>query len=172
MASGVVHDRVRDIGRTQLFQHLFVVVTFVIGLEIGAIRQSAAESNSPQSKPALDFDFFRTRVEPIFLEKRTGHTRCYVCHVESNNHFRLEKLLPGARSWSEDQSRRNFEMVSKLVNVRNPDYSRLLQQPLAPEGGGSVFHSGGRQFMSKNDPGWKTIAQWISGAKLAAPAKQ
>jgi len=25
----------------------------------------------------LDFDVFKTRVEPIFLEKRPGHARCY-----------------------------------------------------------------------------------------------
>ena len=38
--------------------------------------------------PTLDYEFFKTRVEPIFLKKREGHTRCYVCHEESNNAFR------------------------------------------------------------------------------------
>ena len=37
--------------------------------------------------PTLDYEFFKTRVEPIFLKKREGHTRCYVCHEESNNAF-------------------------------------------------------------------------------------
>jgi hypothetical protein len=155
-----------------LFYHLLIVVVIAVGLHGASMRQSVAQPKSLQATPTLDFDFFRARVEPIFLQKRTGHTRCYVCHVESNNHFRLEKLLPRAHSWNEEQSRRNFEMVLKLVNIRDPDNSRLLQQPLAPEGGGNVFHSGGRQFMSKNDPGWKTIARWINGAKLDARAKQ
>ena len=65
--------------------------------------------------------------------------------------------------WSEEQSRRNFETVSKLVTPGDPDTSRLLMQPLAPEGGGNVFHSGGRQFESKNDPDWRTVARWITG---------
>ena len=72
----------------------------------------------------------------------------------------------GASAWSEEQSRKNFEMASKLVNPGDPDTSRLLQQPLAPEAGGNVFHSGGRQFASKDDPGWKTLVDWINGKKL------
>src|SRR5216684_609027 len=58
---------------------------------------------------------FSRRVEPVFLTKRPDHARCYACHVESNNAFRLERLSPGARDWTEQQSRRNFEMVSILV---------------------------------------------------------
>jgi hypothetical protein len=115
--------------------------------------------------PALDFDVYKSRIEPIFLQKRDGHTRCYVCHAESNNNFRLEKLSPGRSTWTEEQSRKNFEMVSKLVNPGDVATSRLLQHPLAPEGGGDVFHSGGRQFASTDDPAWKTLAQWVNGGK-------
>jgi hypothetical protein len=79
----------------------------------------------------------------------------------------LEKLSPGSRFWTEDQSRRNFENVSSLVNPGDAATSLLLQ-PLGPEGGGNPFHSGGRQFASKNDPDWKTLARWVSGAKLGA----
>ena len=39
--------------------------------------------------PKLVYEFFKAKVEPIFLKKREGHTRCYVCHEESNNAFRL-----------------------------------------------------------------------------------
>jgi hypothetical protein len=113
--------------------------------------------------PTLDYEFFKTRVEPIFLKKREGHTRCYVCHEESNNAFRLEKLPPGAAFWTEQQLHRNFDTVSGLVVPGDPANSRLLLQPLAPEAGGSTFHSGGRQFASKNDPDWKTLAQWVTG---------
>jgi hypothetical protein len=123
-------------------------------------------SVSPRAAPVLDYDFFKARVEPIFLEKRMSHTRCYVCHAESNNGFRLERLSPGAAFWSDEQSRRNFEMAARLVNPGDPASSRLLQQPLAPEGGGNVFHSGGRQFETQDDPAWKTLADWVNGNKL------
>ena len=113
--------------------------------------------------PTLDYEFFKTKVEPIFLKKREGHTRCYVCHEESNNAFRLEKLPAGAAFWTEEQSHKNFDIVSALVVPGDPANSRLLLQPLAPEAGGNTFHSGGRQFASKNDPDWKTLAQWVIG---------
>jgi hypothetical protein len=112
----------------------------------------------------LDYALFKASVEPIFLKKRAGHTRCYVCHSErSNNLFKLEKLAPGAKIWSEEQSRRNFETVSRLVVPGKPESSLLLLHPLAPEAGGSAYHSGGRQFASKDDADWKAIARWTLG---------
>jgi hypothetical protein len=136
-----------------------------------AVMAATAVSISTAAAPApkLDFEFFKRRVEPIFLTKRPDHARCYVCHVESNNAFRLEKLSPNALTWNEEQSRRNFEMVSTIVNPGDPDTSRLLLHPLAPEGGGDVFHSGGRQFASKRDPAWRTLAAFVNGATLASP---
>ena len=113
--------------------------------------------------PTLDYEFFKTKVESIFLKKREGHTRCYVCHEESNNTFRLEKLPAGLAFWTEEQSRKNFDAVSALVAPGDPAGSLLLLQPLAPEAGGATFHSGGRQFASKDDPDWKTLAQWVAG---------
>jgi hypothetical protein len=124
-----------------------------------------------QPAPKLDYEFFKDRVEPVFLTKRPDHARCYVCHVESNNAFHLERLSPDAPVWTEEQSRRNFEVVSMLVNPGDPDTSRLLLHPLAPEGGGDVFHSGGRQFASKRDPAWRTLAAWVNGATLASRTK-
>jgi hypothetical protein len=118
---------------------------------------------------ALDYDVYKSRVEPIFLKKRPGHGRCYVCHSEGNNAFRLQKLSPGSSSWSEEQSQRNFPIVAALIVAGDPDKSRLLLQPLAPEAGGLAFHSGGRQFSSKNDPDWKILAQWVLGDKNPSP---
>ena len=120
---------------------------------------------SAQPKPVLDYSFYKSRVEPIFLAKKNGHTRCVVCHEGSNNNFHLEKLGPGANAWTEEQSRRNFEMVAKLINPGDPESSLLTQHPLAPEAGGHAFHSGGRQFESKNDKDWKTLAAFVNGAK-------
>jgi hypothetical protein len=133
-------------------------VVVVVALGLGFTYEVAA-------KPALDFEFFKSHVEPVFLQKRAGHTRCYVCHSESNNNFRLEKLTPGSTAWTDEQSRKNFEIVSKLVNPGDPETSRLLLHPLAAEGGGDAFHSGGRQFPDRNDPEWKTLARWVNGEK-------
>jgi hypothetical protein len=135
------------------------------GTVIVAVALATGLSCELAAAPALDFEVFKNRVEPIFLQKRPGHTRCYVCHADSNNNFRLEKLSPGQSAWSDEQSRKNFAVVSKLVNPGDASTSRLLLHPLAPEGGGDAFHSGGRQFADKNDPAWKTVADWVNGAK-------
>jgi hypothetical protein len=140
----------------------------IFALSLAVLASSNLHAEAQTARP-LDYEFFKTRVEPIFLAKRPGYARCYVCHAEGNNAFHLEKLAPDARMWNEEQSRLNFAMAAKLVNPGDPDTSRLLLHPLAPEAGGDVFHSGGRQFLSKQDTAWRTLAAWINGATLSAP---
>ncbi len=112
---------------------------------------------------SLDFETYRARVEPLFLKKRPGHARCVVCHEANNSAFRLQPLAPGATSWTEEQSRKNFESVSRLVKRGDPADSRLLKHPLSPEAGGDKFHGGGRQFKSQDDPDFQVVADWIRG---------
>jgi hypothetical protein len=114
---------------------------------------------------SLDFETYRTQVEPLFAKKRPGHARCFVCHEANNSAFKLQQLAPGTTQWTEEQSRLNFESVSHLVVPGKPTSSPLLMHPLAPDAGGDRFHSGGRQFASQDDPDWKIIAAWVSRAK-------
>ena len=117
------------------------------------------------SAQSLDFATYKSKVEPIFLKKREGHARCVVCHAGAGNAFRLQPLTPGATTWTEEQSKQNFEAVSKLVRAANLMSSPILKHPLAEEAGGDIFHSGGRQFLSQNDPDCKAIADWARAAK-------
>jgi len=121
-----------------------------------------AQQPAPSSTAALDAEFFKTRVQPVFLEKRQGYTRCVVCHSAGNVAF-LQPLSPGATAWNDEQSRLNFEAVSKLVTPGEPLKSKLLRHPLEPAAGGDQFHNGGRQFTSQNDPAFQTIAAWVRG---------
>src|SRR6202035_2613381 len=128
----------------------------------GARIPPAAQATShPAATDALDFQFFKTNVEPIFLKERPGHARCYGCHVLSNRVFHLATLSPGLTDWTDEQSRQNFETVLFLLVPGKPESSRLLLHPLAPEAGGDAFHSGGRQFASQEDPDWTTMAEWV-----------
>ena len=139
---------------------LAVIVLFPEMVALFAAGQSPTQS--------LDFEYYKTRVEPIFLKKRPGHARCVVCHAGSNNAFRLQPLTPGTTTWTEEQSQRNFEIVSRLVTPGDPTSSRLLLHPLSPKGGGDAFHSGGRQFASQNDPDWRVLADWVRSTKINA----
>lgn len=119
---------------------------------------------APSSTVSLDVEFFKAQVQPIFLEKRQGYTRCVVCHSAGNVVF-LQPLSPGATTWNDEQSRLNFAAVSKLVTPGEPLKSRLLLHPLEPAAGGDQFHNGGRQFTSQNDPAFQTIAAWVRGQR-------
>ncbi len=138
------------------------------------IAASAACAQTPPASGArssLDFEFFKTRVQPIFLAKRPGHARCYVCHSVGTA-FRLQRLSPGAATWNEEQSHRNFEATLRLVVSGDPQASRLLIHPLAPEAGGDIFHSGGKHWDSQNDPEWQGMAGWVRGKEATASRYQ
>jgi hypothetical protein len=128
-----------------------------------------AEMRRPQQasgeKSPLDYQYYKDKVEPIFLKKRGEHARCYACHSQNESFFHLQRLSPGSTTWTEEQSRLNFQSVSRLATPGDKSDSVLLLHPLAPEGGGDSFHSGGRQFESKDDPDWKIIAEWVRMAK-------
>jgi len=118
--------------------------------------------NTAQAQSTLDFDTYRTRIEPIFLKAREGGVRCYDCHSAMPTRLRLERLSEGASSWTEEQSRHNFAVVSQLVAPADPLKSPLLLHPLSPEAGGDPTHTGGKFWKSQDDPEWRLIADWLS----------
>jgi hypothetical protein len=113
----------------------------------------------------LDFEAFRVRVEPVFLRKRPGRARCVVCHTRATTPFGLQVLSEGRASWSEEESRLNFEAASRLIQPGDPLGSRLLLMPLAEEGGGTPFHPGGKHWESQDDPEWQSLADWVRGRR-------
>ena len=123
--------------------------------------QGTAPATGPRG---LDFETFRTQVQPIFLNKRGEHARCYACHSQGTP-LRLQQLSPGATSWSEEQSRANFQAMQRVVVPGQPKLSRLLLMPLAHEAGGTEFHPGGKHFMSMDEPEVKTLVAWITNVK-------
>jgi len=148
-----------------------ILASFLVASAAALYAPAPFAAQAPSaSRPSLDYEFFKTRVEPIFLEKRwPDHARCYVCHEVSRHAggpLTLERLSPGANFWTEEQSRANFQVVSKLVVPGTPLSSLLLLMPLAPEAGGLAdTHQGGRQFRSQDDPDWKNMAAWVRGQK-------
>jgi hypothetical protein len=147
-------------------------VRIVVTAAVSALALATASLVS-YAADAPDFDYFKAKVQPIFLAKRPGHARCVMCHAEANNALKLEKLPAGQEHWTEEQTHKNYDTVVKIVQAADdPLKSKILIHPLAPEAGGDAFHSGGRQFVNKNDPNWKTIAAWASGATLMSGKKK
>jgi YVTN family beta-propeller protein len=143
--------------RRVLFLAIGVWVLMTIGF---AAQQSPASMTAPAQ---LDFEFFKTQVQPIFLAKRQGHARCVACHITTTP-MRLQPLSPGSGAWDEEQSRKNFDVVRQRV-IPGDLHSMLLIHPLATEAGGDAFHAGGKHWNSQNVPEWRTLAAWVRGAK-------
>ena len=128
-----------------------------------ALTALLAQPQADAAAPTLDYEFYKANVEPIFLERKAGFTRCVVCHADGGRVGFLEEMERGADAWTEEQSRMNFENLQRFVVPGAPLESRLLMHPLEPDAGGDEFHNGGRQFTSQEDPWFQTLAAWVLG---------
>ena len=126
----------------------------------GWVRAASAAATLASATPVLDFAFYRDRVQPILLAPRGEHARCVACHGPP---LGLVRLKAGATSWTEEESHKNFESLKRLVAPGDPLSSRLLMHPLAPAAGGDPFHTGGKHWLSQDDPEWQILAAWVRG---------
>jgi hypothetical protein len=118
---------------------------------------------SPQvsAQASLDYEYFKANVQPIFLTKRPGHARCIACHG-SGTPLRLQPLDLGATTWTDEESRKNFQAIQRVAFAGNAR-SRLLLHPLEESAGGDFYHSGGKHWTSQNDPEWLVLKNWVMG---------
>ncbi len=152
--------------QTALLLALATLLTQQPGPSLAPAAQQAGSSAGPML--ALDFEFYRARVEPILLSPRRGNARCVVCHSRGGGNSFLEPLAPGRTTYDEQQSRRNFERIQRLVVPGAPLESLLLINPLAEEAGGSHWHAGGEHWSSQTAPEWQTLAEWVRMTRVAA----
>jgi hypothetical protein len=131
---------------------------------LAGARHPQEGQSASSSGPTLDYGYFKTQVEPIFLKKRPGHARCVACHAANNAPLRVVPLSAGETSWNEEESRKNFELVKRVATAGDLQ-SPLLIHPLAEAAGGDFFHNGGKHFDSKNDPEWLILRAFIQGKK-------
>ena len=127
-------------------------------------QAESAPAASSATSASLDYGFFKTKVQPVFLTKRPGHTRCVACHTSNNAPFHLVRLSPGSASWNEEQSRQNFQLIQRVVVPGSLD-SPIVKHPLAEQAGGDPHHGGAQQFESQNDPAWQTLKAFVLGQK-------
>jgi hypothetical protein len=138
-----------------------------------ALALALAACAAPLAAQPLDFQVYRSQIEPIFLKLRPAigpGGPCFSCHTHVHGRFRLQPFTSDSLAWSEEQSMQNFAAVSRLVIPGKPDQSALLLHPLAVDAGGDALHAGGKQWRSREDPEWQAIAAWVKRATAAADA--
>jgi hypothetical protein len=143
---------------------LLALVVFLAASSLAGAQGQSGGQAAPAGGAKLDYEFFKTKVQPIFLNKRPGHARCIACHG-SGTPLRLQPLSPGTTAWSEEESRKNFEAVQRVAQAGLK--SRLLMHPLEEQAGGDFYHNGGKHWSSQNDAEWQTLKAWV----LGQPAK-
>lgn len=136
---------------------------FIISLTCGALFPALAPAQT-----GVSYEFFRDKVQPIFTAKRPGHALCIECH--DNQAPRIQEPAAGSSTWTEEQSRKNFDAWKNLVVPGDPTASRMLMHPLAKEAGGDPFHAGGKHFKTQSDPEWQILAAWVKTGSSAPSA--
>jgi cytochrome c5 len=144
--------------------------TWVAGAVFAVSLAAAITAQTPTSKSASEFpvpadvESYRSTVEKVFMTDRggtvPGYAACVMCHTwQTSVRFSLETPATDA-GWTPAQSRKNFDVVTKLVNTADPENSRLLLKPLTPEAGG-LGHTGGTYWKSRDEAEYQAILKWI-----------
>ena len=139
------------------------------GLGLAEPLQASTDPSTDGAALQVPFEYYRQNVEPLFLRPRgypgstRGNAACVMCHVwQTNVRFSLEEPTETSDggAWTEEQSRRNYEGVTQLVNASDPESSRFLLKPLAQVAGG-LAHTGGNYWDSTQDPEYQVLLDWI-----------
>src|SRR5688572_11843612 len=134
--------------------------------------QAPASAQGAGAPSAADIENYRNTVERVFMTDRggtvPGMAACVMCHTWQTKPQRFSLETPATDAgWTVEQSRKNFDVVTKLINTANPEISRLL---VKPQGGA---HTGGQFWKSKEDPEYQAILKWIqslpAGRYVPAP---
>jgi hypothetical protein len=133
----------------------------LLALMTAAVHGQQPAPSAPASSSSLSYEYFKTKVQPIFVAKRPGHARCIACHGQGTP-LRFQPLPAGSTSWNEDDSRKNFQAVQRVVVPGNLK-SRLLVHALEEQAGGDFYHNGGKHFVSQNDPEWQVLKAFVLG---------
>jgi hypothetical protein len=117
------------------------------------VTTAAAKPAQKQApKFQLDETFFRGYVQPIFEKRGKDGYACVQCHA-THTLFNA-----------------TYDTAPNVVNLREPEKSLILLKPTSTSesegvaGANTVAHGGGVRF-AKDSPEYRTILEWIKGAK-------
>ncbi len=130
---------------------------------LGWIQSLPADRYVARADPPIDFDFFRACVQQVFATPREGHIKCSNCHADGIIGF--APVPENGTTWNDQEARRAFSTITRLILPGNPEQSRFLLKPLHPDGGGSYTHNGPRRWQSRQDPEWQMLAGWVRGER-------
>jgi hypothetical protein len=170
----------------------FAGLAGLIALGSIAALASACQSGLKDELPlptSLDEAYFRCKVQPIL----TKSCAAYACHGSSVRYFKLfarnrlrlggsiaklnAPMTAAERAW-------NYDSARAMVDIGSPDTSYLILKPLDQAAGaivtddagtsfrqggyyhgGSTFFAQGNVFLTRADPDFIVLQNWVHGAK-------
>jgi len=139
-------------------------------LQEQAIALYGEDKPSVAAARALDYDFFVARVMPLFTAKGGDGNACVNCH---DTHAILRLSRPDAAGkFTDDQLRGNYASALGVIDTINPENSLLLRKPISDASQEGVVgtkrtpHGGGQRWSGTDDPAYRTVLEWINGARL------
>ena len=132
-----------------------LVCSVLVTLLMSAVARAAAGRAAAQLRILQDegpADAPREAAGPRALRRvpRPGHAAA------------LPAARAGATTWTDEESRKNFDVIKRVAQPGNLK-SRLLLHPLEEQAGGDFYHNGGKHFTSQNDPEWQVLKAFVMG---------
>jgi hypothetical protein len=133
--------------------------------------RGAAGASPGTGSGSPDYAYFVERVMPILAKPGSDGAACAGCH-STHTIFRLH-APPVGRPFSEAELGDNYRAALRVVDVEHPENSLLLRKPLSSaevEGtvSGRLAHGGGVRWSGPDHPDFRTLLDWIRGAKTPA----
>ena len=115
----------------------------------------------------LHFEEFRTKVVPIFTELGPTGDACWECHNTHNTLFMPEP--ENGETYSAQESRFLLDYVMRVVDLRSPESSLVLNEPLheldnpfREKDPNRPTHGGGIRWLEgKRSSQYRTMLEWI-----------
>src|SRR5882757_6848938 len=95
-----LNQKISEVRMTRAPLHVVVAACLAVAA-VGSLRQASSQTAAPAAAAQLNYEFFKTKVQAVFLAKRPGHARCVACHSVNNAPFKVVPLSPGATTWNE-----------------------------------------------------------------------
>lgn len=146
--------------------------TVVCGVLLAGCQPDLGAAREPI---ALDEPFYRCKVQPI-LVKSCG---ALLCHGDATRFYRifgrnrLRYGLPEEKRGDplmDEETAFNYQSALAYVDAEEPEKSLLLLKPLDQAAGG-YYHGGALEFdqgdvyLSKEEPEFQVLIEWVNGAK-------
>ena len=112
------------------------------------------------ARPSLDYEFFKTKVQPIFSTSAPGTpgaSRVIGRHAAAPAGARPGRHDVDRGRVAQELRRRPAEVVPGSVK------KQAAHASARGIGGRRLLHNGGKHFSSQNDPEWQTLKAWVMG---------